>query len=181
MMNTRSEQLRRRSRRVFVVSFLVAAVLHVAILFGMPAFHAVLPDGPASAEGDVVSVATRWQRFDVEFGPPEITDADRRIWVEPATRVLRVQDVEISDLREPVACDGRTLESIVPTSGRVRVRLAESGRVTVATIAESTGDACRDDILTAIAASVWYHWIPNDRFPAPVDLVQPLSVTEARM
>lgn len=177
---TRSEELRRRSRRVFAISFAVAVVVHVAILFGVPSFRIRLL-GPSGTEADIDAVTATWQRFDVSFGPPEISAPDGSVHVEPAGRVLEADNVKISDLRQPLSCDGRTVASIVPTSGRVRLQVNESGRVAAAEITRSTGDACRDEILTNIASALWYQWIPNDQFPAPLDVVQPLSVAESSM
>jgi hypothetical protein len=177
---SRSDELRKRSRRVFAISLAAAVAVHVAILFGVPSFRVRIL-GPSGTKANVDAVATTWQRFNVFFGPPEITAPDGSLHVEPASRVLEADNVKISDLRQPESCNGRTVASIVPTAGRVQVQVNESGRVAMAEIARSTGDACRDAILTDIASALWYQWIPNDRFPAPLDLVQPLRVAEASM
>ena len=33
-------------------------------------------------------------------------------------------------------------------------------------------------MLRRVAGDLWYRWLPNEEFPAPVELIQPLSFTE---
>lgn len=47
-------------------------------------------------------------------------------------------------------------------------------------LTRSTGDRCGDEILTEMADALVYHWLPTERFPAPVDLLQPVTVIGAR-
>ena len=42
----------------------------------------------------------------------------------------------------------------------------------------STGSACGDATLARVAGDLWYRWLPSEEFPAPVDVVQPLSFAE---
>ena len=41
------------------------------------------------------------------------------------------------------------------------------------------GDACGDQVIETVAGDLLYHWLPSERFPAPVDLIQPVTLTQA--
>ena len=56
----------------------------------------------------------------------------------------------------------------------------EGGRTDDVEIEQSTGDACADEVLSRVAGDLWYRWLPSEEFPAPVDLVQPITLAETR-
>lgn len=68
----------------------------------------------------------------------------------------------------------------MPLSGRVHLRVNATGRVETVELTQSVGHICADEVITTVAASMWYHWLPNDRFPGPVDLDQPITLATAR-
>jgi hypothetical protein len=177
--NDRLRDLRRRNRRIFGASMAVAVVVHAAIFVGSPTFQAdpiwtdtVRTRAPADAEDPT---ATRWF-VDVFFGPPAIVTGDGSRWQEPPERTLEARAFNVGALRITTACANRPREVLVPADAAVALRLDGSGRVARARIERSSRDACRDEIVVKIANRLWYHWIPNDRFPAPVDLVQPMRI-----
>lgn len=53
------------------------------------------------------------------------------------------------------------------------LRIKASGRVDVMGLASGTGDPCADGTPAEVAGALWYHWLPNDRAPAPVLVEQP--------
>jgi hypothetical protein len=65
-----------------------------------------------------------------------------------------------------------------PLRGYVRLQVLASGRTLVAGIDESTGDRCADRVILDLARDLLYRWIPNERFPAPVQLIQPVTLIE---
>lgn len=116
---------------------------------------------------------------DVHFGPPEIIREDGTVWKEPPERVLEVQNLNLLELHLPPECfDGRE-RALVPLEARLQLELNVFGRIAAAAVESSAGDACGDGFLIAIAESLWYQWLPNEEFPAPVDLVQPMRVVAA--
>lgn len=180
-MSTRSEELRRRGRRIFWYSMLAAVAVHVLIFAGSPDFETQpLPD----RRGDVIESepggATGTRFVDVFFGPPAIRDAEGVLRKEPPDRVLEARAVDFDGLRLSFDCRERTMDEMVPVTGHVRLSLDAAGSVTEERIEEGSGDPCRDQVLTGIAAKVTYEWLPDDRFPAPVELVQPMRVVPAR-
>jgi hypothetical protein len=67
-----------------------------------------------------------------------------------------------------------------PMSGLVRLRVPVDGRVDRVQLTQSTGDDCGDRVILAVADALLYRWLPNDQFPAPVDLIQPITLRELR-
>ena len=57
--------------------------------------------------------------------------------------------------------------------------MVASGHTLVDGIEESTGDECADQVILTLANDLFYRWIPSERFPAPVDLIQPVTLTQA--
>lgn len=182
MKATRSEELRRRNRRVFAASMAAAAAIHVGVFV---AFPGVRPDPTwsrvvePSDPGEPADLATSWELVDVFFGPPAVVEDDGTLWQEPPERVLEARKVEVANVRFSASCRERPTSDLVPAEARVRLVLSAGGRVVERSVAVSSGDPCRDELLASIARSVWYQWIPNERFPAPVELIQPMRVVPA--
>jgi len=42
----------------------------------------------------------------------------------------------------------------------------------------SSGIRCADDLLERVAGDLLYHWLPSEDFPAPVELTQPMRLSE---
>jgi hypothetical protein len=167
---SRSEQLRERQRRVFRWSLGIAILLHGALF----AFVQFRTEPLAGWDEEEVAEASPGEGrpfyVEVVFGPPEITrpgggvvredrqlEADRTVLLPPGCGVL-AQTIE----GEP--------------HGRVRLRVRRSGRTDVVEVTQSTGSACGDEVVRMMAGALWYHWLPNERFPAPVDLIQPVTL-----
>ena len=174
---SRSEELRRTNRKVLAYSMGIAALAHVAVLFiWSPEFEVessgatVIRRSPAGQGADAPIFV------EVLFGPPEIVTAGGRVSKEPPDRTLRAGRV----VQLPIRCAGLAQWGRTPSSGRVRLRVNAAGRIDEAQLTQGTGDSCADQVIMTVAGSLWYHWLPNDRFPAPLDLDQPITLTEAR-
>lgn len=174
---TRSRELRRRNRRVLAASMAVAAAIHAVVLLGFPDLRTDVPSTTEVELEGAPDLFATWNWVDATFGPPEIIAEDGTVWFEPPDRVLETQNVDLSRSRLPEACRGRTRDSVVPGSGRVRLLLAASGRVVYTEASGTSGDPCLDGLIRVVASSLWYHWLPNDRFPAPVELIQPVTLS----
>lgn len=179
---TRSAELRQRYRRVFTVSLLIAAGIHVLIFIASPDFR-VDPQFQLASNPDLVvgemDADSRWAIVNVFFGRPEILSDDGTVRREPPERVLEVYAVAVASSVLPHRCHLRNEFDVLPAEGRVRVQVDGGGLVVWDRIEESDGDVCRDALLTTMSGSLWYQWIPNDRFPAPVELIQPVRVVAA--
>lgn len=174
-MESRNEQLRRSGRRVFMASCFVAALVHAAVFAFAPDFQvddSIVSRTEAPREGPSVS---GWRFVDVTFGPPAILLPDGTISREPPDRVLEARYVDIGGIQVSRSCAGRRDEWSEPVSAQVRLTVTNTGRVSQAALLASTGEPCKDEIMRAIAGSVWYHWLPGDRFEAPVELIQPMT------
>lgn len=177
-MSGRSEELRRRGRRIFWYSMLAAAAVHVVIFVTSPEFETKpLPDSRVEkVEEEMGDGATGTEFIDVFFGRPEILRADGTISKEPPERVLEARAVDFSGLDLSFECSRKQMGEMVPAAGRVRLVLDADGRVEEESVADGSGDPCRDEMLTAIASKVTYEWLPNQVFPPPVELIQPMRV-----
>jgi hypothetical protein len=113
------------------------------------------------------------------FGPPEIILADGTVAPEPPSRVLQARYVDIGTIQVSPVCAKDRGDWREPTKARIQLKVSERGLAMEAGLVDSTGDACKDEIMMAIAGSVWYQWLPGDRFVAPVELIQPLSAMRA--
>ena len=176
-MTRRSEELRKRDRRVLAWSLVVAALVHVAVFVVAPAFR-VEPLVGADVELDTTGVAAGGNaNVDLLFGPPLVRVEDGEDWTAPPERVLSAQrGVRLETRCLDLASQGRT-----PRAGRVGLRIRASGRVDVLGLLEGTGDPCADRILTEVAGDLWYHWLPDERFAAPVTVEQPVTVVSATL
>ena len=172
-MKTRYAQLRQRDRRVLLWSIAVAAILHVAAFVLWPAFQVepwalrnvgVSPGSSGTGAG---------AEFDLFFGPPDIFEVDGSLSREAPDRFLEVDRI----VRVSSDCSE---EGRAPASGKVGLTLSASGRVHTVELVESTGGRCGDEVIVAVASDLLYRWLPSERFPAPVRLIQPITVSEKR-
>ena len=170
-MKSRSEQLRERHRRVFQWSLGVAILLHGA-LFAFLQFRG--EPLAASEEGEEIAEGSPGEGrpfyVEVVFGPPEITRPDGEL-VREDRRLEASRTVLL-----PPACGVLAQTREGEPHGRVRLRVSRSGRADVVGVTESTGSACGDEVVRMMAGALWYHWLPSERFPAPVDLIQPVTL-----
>lgn len=180
-MTTRAARLRARHRKILGWSLGIALVVHLGFFLLGPEFRTsplsgsdTGPPAPDSATAD--SVAPASAVVDVLFGPPTISRPDGSTWSEPPERRLEAR----RGIELPPLCAAVGREKGMPLSGRVRLTVKASGRVDVTGLAERTGDACADVVLTTVAGSLRYHWLPDEQFPAPVELVQPVTLTDVR-
>lgn len=174
--STRSTELREENRRVFAWSLGIAVLAHVAVLAFSPTFRAELITGSdieleSVSEGGSTRVAV-----DVFFGPPDIFEANGTLSRESPDRVLEAKRA----LGLPAECAALDHKGQTPAHGQVRLTLNASGRVDAAELVESTGDPCGDESMVAVANALWYHWLPSDRFPALVELIQPITIALAQ-
>lgn len=171
-MQTRSAELRARHRKIFAWSLGAAVVLHVALFWLAPTFHAE-PLGGMEVQG-YVETGTDGPLLvlGLFFGPPTIFPGDGESWTEPAERVLEAGRI----VRLSPECEGYGLGA--PLSGSARLRVDGAGYAMDVEVAESTGEPCADEALTIVADALRYHWLPNERFPAPVEVVQPVTLVE---
>ena len=160
---------------MFAWSLCLAALIHVAAFVLWPGFRIELLPG-LDGMGETASEAEGGLTFvDVFFGPPDIFEVDGMLSREPPERVLEADRV----LELPTECATLTQEGRTPAYGRVRLQVRPSGRADVVGLVESTGDECGDDVIKTVAGDLLYHWLPSERFPAPVDLIQPVTLTQA--
>jgi hypothetical protein len=169
-MKTRSDELREQSRRVLGWSLGIAALIHVAVFY----FVSWSGTEGESGSGLTLLATAQWTGapVDVFFGPPKIFEPDGTLSTEAPDRVLEAARA----IRLPPACSASALEVGTPGSGSVRLSVNGRGRVDSVALNESTGNACWDGVATQVAADLWYRWLPSDRFPAPVELLQPITV-----
>jgi hypothetical protein len=176
-MEARADLLRRRDRRVFRWSFAIAVVVHGLVLAFGPWFRTepvslsateLVESGPPALGGIPV---------DVFFGPPAIVLAADSLETQPPGRVLRA----FRAIPAPVGCATNDWLARESAAGSVRLTLRETGRVETVEIVEGTGDRCWDMIVAGLAGDLLYRWLPSERFPMPVELVQPVTVTLSGM
>jgi len=170
---SRAAELRRRDGRVLRWSLAAAALVHVAAFVLWPSFR--IEPFPGLSEATAQDGGGEGTPIWVEavFGPPEISLGDGRVHREDrqleASRVLLL----------PPECSVLGQGDGSRPHGRVHLRVWKSGRTDVLAITESTGSDCGDEVISAMAGALWYRWLPNDRFQAPVDLVQPVTLVPA--
>jgi len=175
-LRTRSQELRARGRRIFTWSLAAALVIHVAVFLLSPSFHTELltsreirldPSGSSFAIPVLLAL---------HFGPPMLTAPDGTTRKEPPERVLDVERL----VAFPEEC--APFQEAAPTAlrGSVRLSVNPSGLTKVVDTVVSTGNPCGDQVMAIVAAALWYHWLPNDAFPAPVDVEQPITMSEVQ-
>ena len=76
----------------------------------------------------------------------------------------------------PPDCLARKIAPSAPGTGQVRLKVNSSGRIDAVALDQSTGDLCWDLVAIRVAGDLWYRWLPSKRFPAPLELLQPLTV-----
>jgi hypothetical protein len=176
-MARRSEELRRRDRRVLMWSLTIAAALHVAVFLAAPKFR-VEPLQGADVELDTTGHAGGGNAsVRVFFGPPTVRVDRGSDWTAPPERVLWAERA----VRLDQACLGLASTARTPIGGQVGLRIKASGRVDVLGMVDRSRDPCADRLLAEIAGDLWYHWLPNDRFQAPVNVDQPITIVTARL
>jgi len=176
-MGRRSEELRKRDRRILAWSLAAAALVHVAVFALAPSIR-VEPLGGSDVELDTTGVAGGANAsVRVFFGAPTVVIADRAAWTAPPERVLSAE----REVRLPDDCFGLASEARTPIGSRVALRIRASGRVDVLGLVASSGDRCADQVLKDVAADLWYHWLPNERFEAPVNVEQPVTLIAAAL
>lgn len=157
---------------------LAAGVIHATLIVMLYRLQADVP-AEVVIQDEENGEAVILGFVDVHFGPPEIFLPDGTTWNEPRERVLDVRNFDLLEVHLPEACYDGPQRGLVPAEARLRLELNVLGRISDAKVESSEGDACRDGMLTAIAESLWYHWLPNEEFPAPVDLIQPVRMVAA--
>lgn len=165
---SRSTLLRERYRRVLLWSFGAAALLHVLVLLFWPGFRAEPVFTADSLSAAVAAGEAVPTYVELLFGPPEILTGDGSFFREE--RQLETEHLLVL----PRECEGDSI--VLPTQGKVGLRVWKSGRVDVTALAQGTDDECGDALIKAVAGALWYRWLPSEEFPAPVDLVQPVTV-----
>jgi hypothetical protein len=171
-MRARSEQLRAQHRRILTWSLGAAAAIHVLVFLLMPTFRAEPLDRPDLELDTIGTVGGANALAEILFRPPILREANGSEWVAPPERVLAAE----RGIRLASRCTYLIGAHRARLNGRVQLRVHESGRVEVLGLAGSTGNACGDGVIKDVAGALWYHWLPNDRFPAPVELTQPVTL-----
>lgn len=171
-MKSRAQELRRKHRRILIGAFGVAIVLHVAGFFLLGGIRTE-PELVFEPELEGIP-AVGGAMVDVRFGPPFITLPDGTVEREPPERTLQV----VRLVRLPLECTVLRDQRETMLSGSVRLRVGAQGLVEASELASSTGSPCADELMTGLADDLWYRWLPNERHPAPVELVQPVTLLE---
>lgn len=174
---SRSAMARRRSRRVLAYSLAVSGLAHVAIFAFWSYEVRVEPFSREMVSLHAISAdSVRTAFVEVSFGPPAIFTAEGTVQEEPPDRVLDVGRV----LWMRPECTAALVGRGGALSGRVRLQVGAAGRVEMAQLIDGTGDACGDETILRVANVLWYHWLPDERYPAPVRLEQPIELADAR-
>lgn len=171
-MSRRAQERRQRENRRLWTGLAIAVGLHVAAL-GLVRWSGSGPEW--SPDHDTVTLESNsWTGTPVDafFGPPKIFRPDGTIAEEPPDRVLKAARL----LGMPPTCLSREVPPSAPGSGQVRLTVNAIGRIEAVSLDRSTGDSCWDAVAIRVAGDLWYHWLPNERFPAPVELLQPITV-----
>src|SRR5690606_33125169 len=171
----RLDERRRRERRVVGAGIAVAAGLHALALLLLPGLPGAEQPPSPELEVDVSEiVGGKAIPLDVFFGPPIIENAAGGLSFEPPTRVLSTQRAVFL----PASCLVTLQTADRVFSGSVHLEVAATGRVQAVRVARSTGAPCADDVLTHVAGDLWYRWLPDERFPPPVRLTQPMTIVK---
>jgi hypothetical protein len=179
--DSRSTRLKRQGRWSLFAGLVLAAVVHATVLLFSPSFEAERHVREFGFGSEPDSVGVTWRFLEVEFHPPQIELLDGSLWQEPPERFLHAEVVDIGNIQLSRPCQRTEIDWERPRVGTVSVEVTASGRVASADVHRSSGDSCVDEVLVAIAASVWYQWLPNDRFSAPVRVVQPIHAVRAQI
>lgn len=176
-LKTSASEHRNRHRRVLLWSLAGAALVHLIVFVALPDMEVEPLEGSNVRTVDLGSAEkTPSALLDVSFGPPEIANGNGTTHHEPAERVLNTK--RLAEL--PPLCLELAAEGTRPLHGRVRLSVGPAGYAQVEELITSTGSTCGDFVIRNVAGSLRYHWLPDSRFPAPVDLVQPVTLVEVR-
>lgn len=176
-MRTRSEQLREKHRRILAWSLGGAVAIHLAVFLLVPEFQ-VEPLGGSDTVLDTTGVASGANAtVELLFGPPAVRQTDGSHWTAPPDRVLSAE----REARLEANCLAVGREGRLPLRIVVHLRVRPSGRVDVRGLSDGEGDPCGARIIQEAAGALWYRWLPDERFPAPVEVVQPVTLITARM
>jgi hypothetical protein len=173
---SRTERHRQQHRRILILSLGLAGLLHLAVFALNPGWMLERisffdPRSPEDREGP-----PEVGLVDVSFGPPQIFLADGRLRPEPADRLLDAKGVDMRGIRWAGGCAWVRTGGFGMVEGEVTLKVGPEGFVQEARISQSSGDACLDQMLVAISGTLWYRWLPNETYPAPVTLLQPMTV-----
>jgi hypothetical protein len=157
-------------------SLAIAAVLHVLAFLYLPGLPPSEPGDVADDIDELAVVTGSAIPLDLFFGPPVIRNVQGGLAFEPPERVHE----EGRAVFVTLGCKRLIEGSTDVHHGTVRLTVLETGLVEVQGVVESTGSRCGDDVIARVAGDLWYRWLPNDDFPAPVEVVQPLTFAEAR-
>lgn len=171
-MSERIKQRRKSERRVFFWCLGVAAALHVVVFLVFPAMQA--GDAPFPLFSDDLTVEAGAIPLELFFGPPAISNAAGELSLEPPERVLEADRLVYLE----AGCRALIAGSGTVIRGSVRLRVRSNGLADVLDVVRSTGERCGDEVLERVAGDLWYRWLPNEDFPAPVELIQPVSFAE---
>ncbi len=171
-MSERTKRRRRSERRVFFWCLAVAAALHVVAFLVFPGIRP--GDAPFPIFGDDLTVEAGAIGLDIFFGPPMISNATGGFSPEPPERVLEADRLVYLE----AGCRALIRGSGTVIRGSVRLRVRSNGLADALNVVRSTGEPCGDEVLKRVAGDLWYRWLPNEDFPAPVELIQPVSFAE---
>lgn len=170
---TRSHELHRKYRRILFWSLVAAVVVHVGTFVLWPEMRTEAVSGwTAEAETEEVEGTSKPLEVHVEFGPPGIMDVDGSL-----VRVDRRMEVD-HVIALPTACVKRGSRMVLPARGTVKLRVRSSGRAEALELVDASGSECADSVITRVAGALDYRWLPDERFPAPVELMQPVALRE---
>lgn len=171
-MSRAAEERRRKENRLVWAGLGIAVLVHLAAV-GFLRWSSHGPEWSPDRE-TVTLEAGSWTGtpVDVRFGPPRIFRSDGTIAEEPPDRVLETARL----MGMPPICLSRAIPPSAPGSGQVRLTVNDVGRIGAVSLHQSTGDSCWDAVAVRVAGDLWYHWLPDARFPAPVELLQPITV-----
>jgi hypothetical protein len=172
----RRREQERRNRRIVVASVAIAAALHLVAFLVFPHVRfSVFGDARFGAAAER-SMILGGMEVSLHFGPPLILLPDGSWEEEVEERVLDRERVAIGDLQVELTCADAFLPDAPPREGSVRLRVDPLGYARVVALESSTGEGCADRALEVAAGALWYRWLPNARYPAPVELIQPVRL-----
>ena len=171
-MSHRIDRRRRADRRLFIGCWVLAGLLHVVLFLVVPVRDALARPGLSLELAEAPAPGATL--LDLYFGPPAISGSSGRVSVEPPERFLETERL----VHVPAACRAVIRSSGNDIRGSVRLRVKVTGRVDVTGVVRSSGIRCADDLLERVAGDLLYHWLPSEDFPAPVELTQPMRLSE---
>lgn len=157
----------------------IAVLAHLFFFFVAPHVRFSVTSDRVFGEAAMERLVLGDLAVDLHFGPPRILLPDGSRAEEPPDRFLEASNMALRELEVSPVCADRFQPGLPPFEGDVRLQVGREGRVTVMGLEARTWDPCADAALLSAAQSLWYRWLPDERYPAPVDLVQPLRVRVA--